>query len=150
MSTLLKLGTISFFILFSAHTVAGTNKTSRTLSAESVIYQYDANYHQLVSELVKASSESNRLLKFVANNFSSIKVKSKSVYEKRKLATEVSDIKSYSSCALDSEYGFSYDVQASWSTHNGKNTANISHQGQSPVWVLTSYTAKKRSSPCNT
>lgn len=130
--------------ILSFSSMSEANKSTSTSTSQSIIHQSDKTYNHLVTELKQASSGPKQLLKL--QNFTAIKVTRESTRIEQNQITEEFNTKSYATCASDNAHGFSYDVKANWSKHNQMLEAD--KQTAPPEWILTSYQAKRRSSPC--
>lgn len=133
--------TISLALLTAGSSLADIN-TSNSVSIKEVAKE-DESYNQLLTEIVEASPSSVKLLNLSTKDFSSIEVRKEVTRIVEGKMTAASELRSYSTCASDKTYGFSYNVEATWSSDQELS----GHQASK--WKLTSYKAKRRNQPCN-
>lgn len=132
---------ISLALLTASSTLADINKNNSVSIKE--ITKEDKLYNQLVTEIARASPSSIQLLNLSTKHFSDIKVRQEVTRITEGKTTTAFELKSYSTCALDDTYEFSYNLEATWSSVQEQS------EQHAPQWKLTSYKAKRRNQPCN-
>lgn len=132
---------ISLALLTAGSSLADIN-TSNSVSIKEVAKE-DESYNQLLTEIVEASPSSVKLLNLSTSDFSSIEVRKEVTRIVEGKMTAAFELKSYSTCASDKTHGFSYNVEATWSSDQELS----GHQASQ--WKLASYKAKRRNQPCN-